>query len=319
MKRTICITLLEENLLEELEDAVDALIYCPGIDKKSLRHMLLDNEYNIIFTNPNNQGFKIDENLLSGTKVRIICTASTGTNHIDLNYCKLNNIMILSITKDMELLRKITSTAEHSFGLMLSIIRNTVRSFDSVKEGSWNWENFVGRQLNCLKIGIIGYGRLGKMMAHYCSAFGANVKIYDPYVTIDDNRYFQKDDIKEIFASCDVISLHVHVSEETKYMINNSLIDESIDGFYLINTSRGEIINEDDVIKGLESGKILGYASDVLESEFDDICDSKLCKNLDKLNIIITPHIAGMTSDARMLAYSGAIKKLKKIWKKDER
>ena len=306
--KTICITKLEEPQLARLIKVCSGVTYLPNMEKQILRLRLKNISYECLFTNPNNQNFMIDEVLLKGTQITTICTASTGTNHIDMEYCNRQNIKVLSITKDLKLLEQISSTAEHAFALMLSLIRNIPRSFDSVKNHKWDWQDFVGRQIDSLNIGIVGFGRLGKMMSKYCHSFGARVYVYDPYVEIDD-EYFKCESLEQLLKICDVISLHVHVNEKTKYMINKSVLDQS-NPFFLVNTSRGEIVKEQDIVESLESGKIIGYATDVLESEFDSITQSLLVQKMDDLNVIITPHIGGMTAEARNLAYSAAIDKL---------
>tara|TARA_R100000008_G_scaffold84792_1_gene73117 strand:+ start:407 stop:1348 length:942 start_codon:yes stop_codon:yes gene_type:complete len=305
---TICITKLDEPLLARLIRTCPEVTYLPNIEKQLLRLRLRKLEYKCLFTNPNNQNFMIDKELLEGTQITTICTASTGTNHIDMEYCKRQGIKVLSITKDLKLLEKISSTAEHAFTLMLSLIRNVPRSFDSVKEHKWDWQPFVGRQIDSLNIGVVGFGRLGKMMSKYCHAFGARVYVYDPYVEIDSG-YFKCESLEQLLQLCDVVSLHVHVNEETKYMINKQVLNKA-NPFFLVNTSRGEIVKEEDVVESLESGKVIGYATDVIESEFDSIAESPLIQKMDDLNVIITPHIGGMTAEARNLAYSAAIDKL---------
>jgi len=114
-----------------------------------------------------------------------------------------------------------------------------------------------------------------------------------------------------MFTDCDVISLHVHVNDTTIGMVNKELINKSKKGFYLINTSRGEIVKEPDVVDGLKSGKVLGYGTDVLEDEFGDINDSPILHAArDGHNVIITPHIGGMTFEGQEKAYTWAINKL---------
>ena len=163
----------------------------------------------------------------------------------------------------------------------------------------------MGRQVKDLKVGIVGYGRLGKMMEGYCKAFGAKTFIYDPYINIPQTP------LEVMFKECDVISLHVHVTDKTRYMINKNLLGLSKKGLYLINTSRGEIVNENDIIKGLESGKTIGYATDVIENEFDDITKSPIIKAMNEgKNIIVTPHIGGMTIEGQTKAYKWSINKL---------
>jgi D-3-phosphoglycerate dehydrogenase / 2-oxoglutarate reductase len=306
-KKIICITPLTGKMKEGFNHWSE-LCYVPNIDKPELKKKLLEEEFEVIFTNPNKQTFLLDAEVLRDTKIKFIGTASTGTNHIDKVWCREQNIQIVSITTDYDVLEKVTSTAEHAFGLMMSLIRNIPSSYDSVKRGEWNWEDFVGRQVNSLTIGIVGYGRLGKMMARYCKAFGAKVIVYDPYV--DNIPFDTVNSLRKIFRDCDVVSLHVHVTDETRHMVNEDAMTYYPNReTYLINTSRGEIIDEQAVYECLQSGRLVGYATDVLESEFGRDEDSLLTSV--PLNVIITPHIGGMTREARHIAYSAAIAKLK--------
>ena len=305
--KILCITPITDSMMENLKSR-GSVDYHPRADKMLVRSLLSDEDYGVVFTNPNKQNFMLDEEVLRDSAVSIICTASTGLNHIDIEYCKKNDIKVLSITKDYVILEKISSTAEHSFALMMSLIRKIPTSFDSAKAGRWDWESFTGRQINQLTVGIVGLGRLGKMMAKYCDSFGAKVLVYDPYV--DAGKYTTADSLGELFSHSDVVSLHVHVSDDTKHFINKSVIEEATKPLYLINTSRGEIVDERDVVNALENGTLAGYATDVLEDEFGDLSKSPVLKSCDDLNIIVTPHIGGMTTDAREIAYNAAINKL---------
>ena len=277
--------------------------------KNQVRELLLTHNIDTILCNPNQQTYKIDKELLEGTKVTLINTCSTGMNHIDVNYCNDNNIKIYSLTHDMGLINNLPSTSELAFGLMLSLLRNIPECNNHVSRYYWDYTQFVGRQVKDLTIGIIGYGRLGKMMYNFCEAFGANVKVYDPYVvgSTPPNAI----SLENMFKKCDVISLHVHVTDETKYMINKNLLGLVKKDLYIINTSRGEIVNENDIIEALENKTLTGYGTDVIENEFDDLTKSPIIKAMNKgKNIIVTPHIGGMTIEGQTKAYTWAINKL---------
>ncbi len=272
--------------------------------KNEVRNLLLQNNINTILCNPNQQTYKIDKDLLRGTNVNLINTCSTGMNHIDVEYCNKNNIKIYSLTKDMELINNLPSTSELAFGLMVSLLRKISEGKKHVSQYNWDYTQFMGRQIKDLNIGIIGYGRLGKMMFNYCKAFGANVYVYDPYVSHTFSN------LEEIFTKCDVISLHVHVTDETKYMINKDLFGYINKDCYIVNTSRGEIVNELDIAVGLKLGIITGYATDVIENEFDDLTKSPIIDAMNSgENIIITPHVGGMTIEGQTKAYTWAINK----------
>jgi len=124
-------------------------------------------KYDAIFTNPNKSKVFIGKEILDkATKLKVICTASTGTNHIDKNYALELSIPVISITEEREVINKISSTAELAFSLTLAGLRHIVNGHVSVLEGGWDYEKFIGRQMNFLTIGIIGFGRLGSIYAN---------------------------------------------------------------------------------------------------------------------------------------------------------
>ena len=240
----------------------------------------------------------------------MINTASTGLNHINLEDCRKLNIRVLSLTKDYHLLKKLPSTSELAFGLMISLLRKIPSSFDSVKSKKWDYLPFMGREISSLSLGIVGLGRLGKIMANYGKSFGMNVSFYDPY---KKSQKYKKVSLNNLFKISDVVSLHTHVNSETKYLVNKNLLKHSKLNQIIINTSRGEIVKEDDIVSYLRNGKIAGYGTDVIENEFDNIKKSVIVRNINKLNIIVTPHIGGMTLEGQLRAWQYAVKKFERI------
>ena len=261
-----------------------------------------------IFTNPNMTQIYLGEKLLKNTDVKAICTASTGTIHIDEKYCKKQNIKVLSLKNDKHLLNQLTSTSDLAFGFLINAVRKIPQSTLSVSKGKWSYLDFKGRMIKNLQIGIIGYGRLGSMMDKYCTSFGAKTYIYDPYLNIPQ---IPQTSLEIMFKECDVISLHVHVTDKTKYMINKNLLGLAKKDLYIINTSRGEIVNEQDIVNAFNKGKLKGYGTDVIENEFDDLTKSPIIKAMNEgKNIIVTPHIGGMTIEGQTKAYKWSIDKL---------
>ena len=291
--------------VRQLIESKGSIFYLEEGSKYEVRNLLLTKNIDTILCNPNQQTYKIDRELLEGTQVNLINTCSTGMNHIDVNYCNNANVTIYSLTKDFKLIEQLPSTSELAFGLMLSLLRQIPQSKHHTLSYQWDYTQFVGRQVKDLKIGIIGYGRLGKIMDGYCKAFGAKTFIYDPYADV-----FQTS-LEQMFKECDVISLHVHVTDETKYMISSKLLDLAKKDLYIINTSRGEIVNELNIVEALITKKLTGYGADVIENEFDDLTQSPILKAMNEgHNIIVTPHTGGMTIEGQTKAYTWAINKL---------
>jgi len=189
---------------------------------------------------------------------------------------------------------------------MMCLTRKITQGMQHVMDGGWDYTSFVGRQIKDLTIGIVGYGRLGKMMHNFCSAFNAKCIIYDPHVV-----NIGCDSLSDLVSKSDVISLHVHVTDETKYMFNKELLGKLKKNSYIINTSRGEIVDERAIVKSLDSGNLAGYATDVIENEFDNINNSPIVKAMRQgKNVIVTPHVGGMTYEGQQKAYEWAVKKL---------
>lgn len=291
---------LETNLRKI--GALDILEDPSEDDVKKIIH-----NYDAIFTNPNKSKVYIGKNILENAKkLKIVCTASTGTVHIDKEYLNLKKIKLLSLTKELAIINKISSTAEHAFALMMASIRKIVQAQQSTKNYIWNYEPYIGRQLNNLNILIFGFGRLGKKFARYCDAFDSNIFVYDPYVEID-KKFNQVNNLDEVKSLIDVLSIHVHVTEETKYFFNKDFFKGCKDSLSIINTSRGELINEDDLINFLKQNPKSSIASDVVDKEIFGFENSSLFKfSLDSEQVLLTPHIGGMTSDAQEIAYNHA-------------
>ena len=305
----VCITPLDHipRVLDRLKQICE-VEYVPYIEKDDLRNLLIEKRIESIFTNPNKQKYKIDRSLLEGTFVKFINTASTGLNHISIHDCNNLQINVLSLTKDYDLIRQLPSTAELAFGLALSLMRRIPQSFDDVKLGNWNYEPYVGRQLQGLTAGIIGYGRLGTFMARYCHSFGMNVLVNDPYKNVFDHEQVNKE---RIFEECDLISLHVHVKEDTINMINSDSIEMMKRKPFIVNTSRGDIVNELHVSQAVRLGSISGYGTDVLVDEFSDNLSNSEIIRLAKegYNVVITPHIGGMSIEGQEKAFMYAVEK----------
>jgi D-3-phosphoglycerate dehydrogenase len=230
--------------------------------------------------------------------LKFIISATTGIDHIDLPHLKKKDIELISLSKYPDFLQSITSTGEHTWGLLLSLIRKIPLAYNDVLKGNWQRDNFKGIQLKGKKIGIIGLGRVGLQVAKFASAFELEVFYYDPNV---NNELFNKvSQLADLFCNCDVISVHIHLNLNTQHLISDELINRTINGFYLLNTSRGAIIDEPAIIRGLKKGSILGFAGDVLDGEINSISNNLLLEEMKSgvSNIIITPHIGGATFDA---------------------
>jgi len=252
-------------------------------------------------------GFRFDQEILSqANKLKLLAVATTGLDHIDLTYANERGISVISLKGEEVFLRTITSTAELAFGLMIDLMRSLSAAFDSVKEGQWNRERFRGHSLSRQTLGIVGLGRLGTLMAGYALAFKMTAIAYSPYSEkkIFSNLGVRAVDFATLLQESDVISLHVPLTDETKTMFKTSTFEKMKSSAYLINTSRGSIVDETALLAALQEGQIAGYATDVLsdETNFSECdCSSSPLVTYSKThnNVIITPHIGGMTQESR--------------------
>tara|TARA_Y100001970_G_scaffold149443_1_gene183371 strand:+ start:11878 stop:12837 length:960 start_codon:yes stop_codon:yes gene_type:complete len=275
-------------------------------DPRKLDLKKIINKYDIIFTNPNKSKVFLGKDLLSlSKKLKIICTASTGTNHIDLKYCDENNIKIISLRNEKKIIKKISSTAELAFLLSLLMLRNIPEANKSVFRGEWDYEKFIGRQLNEVTIGVIGYGRLGKIITKYFKTFGSKIIIYDPYLNINDNKIKQTNNIQDLLKTADIITIHIHADKKNTNFIDSNKLIQMKKNVIIINTSRGEVIDEKALVQFLKKNKLAKIATDVLLNEQTNRNKSLLLKYSFKSNqVFITPHIGGMTNKAQEIAYN---------------
>ncbi len=311
--KILCITPLKhlEGVYDNLSECGE-IFYEPDLNVDNLKSTLQKTQAEYLFTNPNKQNFILDEIVLSDTNLKVINTCSTGLNHIDLKYCVDNNIDIWSLKKDYELINDLPSTSELAFGLMMSLLRFIPTSFHSVKDGNWDYEPYVGHQVKGKTIGIIGYGRLGKIMKRLFNGWEVDILVTDPYARIGDAKGVS---LEELLEKSDVVFLHTHVTDETRDMVDDEFIQKMKDGSFLINTARGELVQEDSIISALEQRKLKGYATDVIRDEFGNHKQSKLVDYSMNPNsgVIITPHIGGMTIEGQTKAYHYAINKFRSL------
>jgi D-3-phosphoglycerate dehydrogenase len=218
--------------------------------------------------------------------LKIIGSSTTGTNHIDMAYAQKKSIKVITLNDCRDKIGQISATAEHTFALMLVLVRNVVKAHNDVVTTVQHREVYKGIELQGKTLGIIGMGRIGKMMVKYAYAFGMNILPFDKDSELT---------LEAVIARSDIVSIHLPLNEDTKGMINSAHFNSMKPGAFLINTARGEIITKGSLHSALYDGKIAGAAIDVMHGEWDqDLVD--YAKEHD--NLIITPHIAGATTES---------------------
>jgi len=248
-------------------------------------------------------GHKIDAEVFeAGEKLQVVVTATTGLNHIDLEEANRRGVKVLSLKGERQFLDSLTATAELTWTLLLALMRKLPQAHAHVSRGGWNRDLYIGNQLKSKTLGIVGFGRLGSIVAEYGLAFRMNVIATDPFVK-NMHKDVEKVDLSVLLKSADVISLHVNYGDETHHMINAQAFEAMKDGVVLINTSRGELIDEDAMLRCLDSGKLLGVGLDVLANEAKKNTDwpknSKVWQAASsKSNILLLPHLGGATFES---------------------
>lgn len=296
------------DVFESLDDIAETVSMLP--DKKMLKENIQDCD--VYFASLK---IVVDREILDkAANLKVIATPSTGTDHIDVKYAKQKGIEIISLKDDIKFLENITSTAELAWALLLSSIRRIPYAFDDVRKGNWERENFRGIQLSGKTLGIIGYGRLGRIIADYGKAFRMKILACD-VIKVFPSKDVCLVDMGTLLKEADVISIHVHLDESTKGLIDFTCFRQMKKGVVLINTSRGAVIDEKAFLKALESGHIGVAGIDVLDGELErNIKKHPLVKYaVFHDNLIISPHIGGVTSDSQQMVFEYTVKKLRNM------
>ena len=251
--------------------------------------------------------FKIDKKFIDkANKLKFIARAGSGMENIDVKYAVNKNISCYNAAEGNS-----QAVAEHAIGLLLCLFNNIAKSNREISKGKWEREENRGIEINRKKIGIIGYGNTGKALTKLLESFNAEIFVYDKYLL--DYKY--KSTMQEIYNNVDILSLHIPLTKETTYLINDDFINKFHKPFYLINTSRGKCVNTKSLVNALKSGKINGACLDVIEYEDPSFIQiNKKPKELNYLinskKTILTSHIAGWTKESNLKIAETLFKKI---------
>ena len=236
--------------------------------------------------------------------LKIIGTSTTGLNHIDTEEAERRGIAIASLRGETEFLRTIYPTAEETIGLMIMLMRNLHLGYEGVLRGKWLKEQSYGHELYGKILGLIGFGRLGSMVARFGKVFNMRVIANDPNVAADVMREegAEKVSLEDVFKESDVVSIHVLYDNATHHMIGREHFHMMKPTAYYINTARGELHDEAALLEALEKKKIAGAALDVLENEDpkgEHLKGHPLVEYAKTHpNLIIVPHLGGATFES---------------------
>lgn len=235
-------------------------------------------------------------------KLKVIACPTTGLDHIDLASAAERGVKVVSLKGETEFLRTIHATAEHTFALLLGLLRRIPWAFESVENGKWDRDSFKGNELSGKTMGIIGFGRLGSRVAKIAQGFDMKVVATDPYVTIDHSTDVTQLPLPDLLSIADVVSVHVPYNESTERMFSTDTFARMCQRTLFINTSRGQVVDEAALLEALKSGKLAGAALDVLWAEERRpvvIAGDPLVEYAKThQNLLITPHLGGATFES---------------------
>lgn len=223
--------------------------------------------------------------------LKLVIRAGEGTDNIDKVACGQKGVKVANTPGANN-----NSAAEHAIALLLSTLRMTAQADASMKSGKWDKASFTGLELSNKKIGIIGFGRIGQIVAKRLAGFEPEVMFYDPYATTDIPYAKKEEDLKKIFSTADIITIHTPLLPQTKNMINAELLGVMKKEAILVNAARGGIVDEAALLDTLKNKKIRGAGFDVFATE--PLEDSSELRKLD--NLILTPHLGASTEEAQV-------------------
>ena len=265
----------------------------------------------ILITNPGSE-YKYDEHHFNDEHyqdLKIVATPSTGNTHIDLDYLEKKGIEFYSLLDDRESLDKITASSEFTW----LHIMNAMRKFRVATNNTRYWrekkneEKLRTQQLSGKTIGIIGYGRIGKNISKYAEAFGMDFLFYDPDVFANGNKVSSIDSMKD----ADIISINCGLNDTSRNLITYDIFKDFKKGLVVVNTSRGEVVDERYISLLIKSREIY-YSADVIVDEQNE--NTPFHSELFQLyqsgkyeNLTLTPHVAGVTTDSQQIAFRSII------------
>ncbi|MCB0687346.1 MAG: hydroxyacid dehydrogenase [Saprospiraceae bacterium] len=293
-------------LLSGLENRGFVCDYRPNITLQECRDQVAD-YYGLVI----NSKIKADKSFLEQARsLKFIARLGSGLEIIDLATAEAKGILVLSAPEG-----NCNAVAEHAVGMLLSLLNNLNQADREVRQFQWNREKNRGYELRGKTIGIIGFGHTGEAFAQKLSGFGVQVLAFDRFNTIHTNlKHVKICDLKTIQNQADIISLHVSLNASSVHMINRLFIEQCSKPFILINTARGQAVKIEDLLWGLENGKISGACLDVFENEKPETftaLEKDLYSYLYRMNqVMLSPHVAGWTFESKALIAEVLLKKL---------
>ena len=303
MKILIC-----DNLNQQVYKELETIGDCVDISKSNSRDKDLANHIKDCEIVVIRSATKLTKEVLDkAEQLKIIARCGVGIDNVDLDFAKSKNIFVTNSPS-----ANLISVVELTVALIISASRKLSLADSHLKKGEWNRSQFLGNELYGKTLGIVGFGKAGRLVAERMKSFGMSIVFYDPYVT-DWNGSEESIKLDDLLRTADVVSIHVIKTKDTENLISKDMLDLLKPSSVIINTSRGGVLDEDYLFELLESEKIFGAGLDVYSNEPP--------KNVDRyngLNLVTTPHIGASTNEAQLKAGLETIENIKKILAGDE-
>ena len=254
---------------------------------------------------------QVSKQILSNAKnLKFIGRLGVGLDNIDTEFCKTKNIHVQPATG-----MNADSVAEYVVSSSMSLIKKIPILHNGTVKGNWPRTTIKSAEINGKCIGVVGFGTIGRKVADYSLKNGLNVLAYDPYIKElgDNEKNYRLSSLEDIFQNADIVSLHLPLTEETKNLINKSSFSKMQKHPIIINTSRGSVVNENDLIEAYNQNLISGFALDVFENE--PITNDLYEKIKPDMNCILTPHISGVTTESNIRVSNFIVKKTIEFFK----
>jgi D-3-phosphoglycerate dehydrogenase len=256
------------------------------------------------------------EILTAARQLKFIGRVGAGMENIDVAFAESLGIACLNSPEGNR-----DAVAEHAVGMLLMLM-NKLRIADrEVRQGIWLREENRGTEIKGKTVAIIGYGNMGGAFARLLKGFGAKVIAYDKYKTKYSDDYVSESDMQTIFDEADILSLHLPLTPETLFLVDDDFLQKFRKPIYLINTARGRNVKTTDLVKQLKAGKVLGAALDVLEYEklsFEALDQQSLPDDFNWLihsdQVVLSPHIAGWTHESNYKLAITIVEKVKRLF-----
>ena len=298
MKILIC-DQLNEKVLNELKTLGECFDISLSDNKDDeINENIVDSEIVVI-----RSGTVLNREILELAKnIKIIARCGVGVDNIDLEFAKTKKIAVTNAPS-----ANIISVVELTSSLILNAARKIPQADLSLKNGKWERASFMGVELYGKKLGIVGFGKAGKLLAERMMSFGMQIVFYVPYKKDWDGPE-QSTDLDTLLSTSDIVSVHVIKTNETKNLLSKNKLDLMKKGSIIVNTSRGGVLDEDYLIELLSSEHLYGAGLDVYENEPPPNTDQ-----FRNLNITSTPHIGASTKEAQLKAGLDTVENVKKI------